>query len=46
MLIFHEMHNFLNDKRMFHLFKKKLKIGYLLFSMNTNYRIANYIGGN
>lgn len=45
MLILNEINETLLDKNVFTLFKKKLKIEYLFYWLNTNYKISNNLSG-
>lgn len=46
MLILNEIFTTLLDKKMFYRFKKKMKIGYFLFVLNSNYKITGHYAGN
>lgn len=45
MLILNEIHETLQDKNIFTLFKKKMKIEYLFYWLNTTYKISNNLSG-
>lgn len=44
--IIEEINKILKDKRVYDIFKKKMKIEYLLNCLNTNYKITNHFSGN
>ena len=45
MLVAKEINNSLLDKKIFHLFKKNMKINDLFYALTTNYKISNHMAG-